>query len=248
MRSIQQTSVLVADADAGSAARIRGALFGLGADLAGCTDSGLAAVQLAEKQLPDVLLLSLTIAELDGLAVLGRMKRLLAGRMPAVIAMAPRGMDGYLRRAVEMGACRAVVKPLPGGDLAAAIEALTPCDRLCPDWAERDRVRDLLTRLRVPAHMKGYQYLCDAVCLAARDERLARSPGAQLYPAVARRRDTTPNLVERSIRSAIEAAWSVGDVDDQYAFFGNAIDAGRGKPTNSAFIARVAEDLRMGES
>ena len=118
-------------------------------------------------------------------------------------------------------------------------------DRLLPDFALPERVEGLLRALSISEGTTGWRYLREAVCLCARDQRCFYALSRRVYPAVGRRFGATVASVERLIRHAIESAWLRGDMERQYALFGNTVDEGRGKPTNGEFIARVTEALRL---
>jgi len=238
---------LLAEPDAHAYRWLRGALMRLDVDPIGNALNEDAILGAVASERPDMVFLSATVPGSDGVRVLKRVKALSTGAMPAVFACTLRSFGEDARVMRELGACRALWKPIGFDDLAGAIAALTPYDRLEPECASHERVGKLLSALQIPANLKGFTYLCEAVSLAVRDANLVRSLSAELYPAIGHRLGVKPILVERSIRSAIEVAWSHGQVDALYRFFGDAIDAHRGKPTNSEFIARVSQALRTGE-
>lgn len=109
------------------------------------------------------------------------------------------------------------------------------------------KVKDILHRLGIPAHIIGYPYLTDAIVLAVRDKNNLNKITHVLYPEVANKYGTTPSRVERAIRHAIETAWNRGDVDILIEVFGNTISIDKGKPTNSEFIALISDRIRMGK-
>ena len=104
---------------------------------------------------------------------------------------------------------------------------------------------NVIHQIGVPAHIKGYHYLREAIILCIGDSEMINSVTKLLYPTVAKRFDTTSSRVERAIRHAIEVAWDRGDVDTLNSYFGYTIHNGRGKPTNSEFIAMIADKLRL---
>ena len=107
------------------------------------------------------------------------------------------------------------------------------------------QVTEIIHQIGVPAHIKGYQYLRDAILMAIEDGEIINAVTKRLYPAVAKRHGTTSSRVERAIRHAIEVAWDRGDVDTLTAYFGYTIHNERGKPTNSEFIAMIADKFRL---
>jgi len=106
-------------------------------------------------------------------------------------------------------------------------------------------VTDMIHEIGVPAHIKGYQYLREAIMMSVEDPGMISSITKILYPTIAKRFQTTPSRVERAIRHAIEVAWSRGRMETLDALFGYTIDTGKGKPTNSEFIALIADRIRL---
>ena len=106
-------------------------------------------------------------------------------------------------------------------------------------------VSDIIHQIGVPAHIKGYQYLREAIMLCVNDSEMVSSVTKLLYPTVAKKFKTTSSRVERAIRHAIEVAWDRGDVDVLSSYFGYTIQSERGKPTNSEFIAMISDKLRL---
>ena len=109
---------------------------------------------------------------------------------------------------------------------------------------EKD-VTDMIHEIGVPAHIKGYQYLREAIILSVNNNEMLNSITKLLYPSIARKYDTTPSRVERAIRHAIEVAWSRGRMETLDSLFGYTINTGKGKPTNSEFIALIADKIRL---
>lgn len=111
--------------------------------------------------------------------------------------------------------------------------------------ALRNRVTDVIHEIGVPAHIKGYQYLREAIIIAVKDMEVINAVTKVLYPAVAKRFNTTPSRVERAIRHAIEVAWDRGDLETLQKYFGYTVSNAKGKPTNSEFIALIADGLML---
>lgn len=107
------------------------------------------------------------------------------------------------------------------------------------------QVTDILHQIGVPAHIKGYHYLRDSILMSIENPEIINAVTKQLYPAVAKKYETTSSRVERAIRHAIEVAWDRGDVDILNSYFGYTIHTSRGKPTNSEFIAMISDKLRL---
>ncbi|MFO7245851.1 MAG: sporulation transcription factor Spo0A [Thermaerobacter sp.] len=220
-------------------------------DVVAVVHDGQAALDaLAEREV-DVLLLDIIMPYLDGIGVLEELNRR-PGPMPRVIMLTAFGQEHIMRRAAALGANYYLLKPFGLDLLAERIRQVARGDhrageRLLPD-RERSveaQVTALLHEIGIPAHIKGYQYLRESIMMVIRDVDLLGAVTKELYPAVARRFDTTPSRVERAIRHAIEVAWNRANVDVVHRVFGHTISAQRGKPTNSEFIAMVADRVRM---
>lgn len=106
-------------------------------------------------------------------------------------------------------------------------------------------VTEIIHQLGVPAHIKGYHYLRTSIILSVRDSEMVNAVTKLLYPTVAKQYKTTSSRVERAIRHAIEVAWDRGDIDTLNSYFGYTVNTGRGKPTNSEFIALIADKMRL---
>lgn len=132
---------------------------------------------------------------------------------------------------------------------AAAFSAGTTKEYMQPDQAEahdlETDVTDMIHEIGVPAHIKGYQYLREAIMMSVQDMEMLNSITKVLYPSIAKKYQTTPSRVERAIRHAIEVAWSRGRMETLDALFGYTINTGKGKPTNSEFIALITDKLRL---
>lgn len=238
---------LVAEGDGAAYAQMRDCLMRYGIQVDRAHSAREVMDNLSNRRYA-LLTLSLTLPGADGLSVIDGIKRLRMPRMPAVLVTHVRGMEGYAGPALARGAFAALPKDKIPGSLPAALDGLTPYSALCPAFASAERIGRLLTSLNIAAHLKGYRYMSDAISLAARDDGLLGRLSGALYPAVAKAHgDIKGSLVERSIRNAIESAWTHGRLETLYGFFGDIIDAGRGKPTNGEFILRAVEALRMGE-
>ena len=127
-------------------------------------------------------------------------------------------------------------------------EITQEADRVLSPYGTRDLekdVTDMIHEIGVPAHIKGYQYLREAIMMSVEDVEMLGSITKVLYPTIAKKYQTTPSRVERAIRHAIEVAWSRGRMETLDALFGYTINTGKGKPTNSEFIALIADKIRL---
>ena len=206
---------------------------------------------------PDVAILDIWLSKLDGIGVLRNCKSLHFGndKPPAFIIVSMVSSQSIFLEAARAGADFCMLKPYNMESLCSHIRSLAE-QRMAPeksaDPSEEDKGGDIETQVTriihqigVPAHIKGYQYLGTAILLTVRDSEMINSVTKVLYPSVAKKYATTTSRVERAIRHAIEVAWDRGDVDTLNSYFGYTIQNNRGKPTNSEFIAMIADNLRL---
>ena len=211
-------------------------------ELVAQTDNGLRAEELITKFQPDVVVLDLVLPNLDGLSLLTHLR---AKNAPSrVIVTSAICNDQVLMECAELGTTYFMQKPFDpphqrtggaGAQLAAAE----------PEPSLESVVTDVIHEIGVPAHIKGYQYLREAILLTIDDMDIINSVTKVLYPEVARKFNTTPSRVERAIRHAIEVAWDRGDIETLQKFFGYTVSNIKGKPTNSEFIAMIADCLSL---
>lgn len=213
------------------------------------TPSGIAAWESIEQDLPDVVVLDLVLPELDGMALLGRIHAL---PCPPQVIVASSFFAGHIAEdARALGAYCFLAKPV---DLSSLTEYICRCARPCAPSADADtpalegRITAILHEIGVPAHLRGYHYLRQAILMAVRDPGAASAFTKILYPAVGKHFGSTGEQVERSIRTAIEQAWQRGDTDAQQRYFGSTLSAARGKPTSSELISQLSDYLRLQRS
>ena len=200
---------------------------------------------------PDILILDMIMPLLDGFGVLTRLQQLPADKRPKVIAATALGRDDFVRRAVTLGVTYYLIKPL---DLPSLLERirdaaqkpfLTPQPSLLtlPGATLDDKLSNIFLTIGIPAHIKGYQFLREAVKQVIDQPPLIGAITKELYPAIAHRFATSPSKVERAIRHAIEVAWNRGRVDTLNKAFGCTVALPGEKPTNGEFIALLADKL-----
>ncbi|MBZ4652701.1 MAG: response regulator receiver protein [Peptococcaceae bacterium] len=225
----------------------------------GVAYNGLEALDLMNSKNPDVMVLDIIMPHLDGIGVLEKMNQSDFGHKPKVIMLTAFGQESMTQRAVELGADYFILKPFDLDTLANRVRQLgtgytatnkpsTPAPYQPPVRTRSMdvEVTNIIHQMGVPAHIKGYQYLRDAILLVINEVNLLGAVTKELYPMIAEKYQTTPSRVERAIRHAIELAWDRGNVEMMNKFFGYTINLQRGKPTNSEFIAMVADKLRIG--
>ena len=220
-------------------------LYRAGHDVRECPAEAGAVLDAVAREEPDILLLNAMIFSLDAARAARAVRAMPLARSPALIALFPGAPEEAMSRAAAEGAlCLSAVETTAEA-IPRQCEALGLEDRLPPDFARSDRVEAMLRSLSIGEGTAGWRYLAAAIGLCARDERCFYALSRAVYPAVGRRFGASAAAVERLIRHAIESAWLRGDMERQYALFGNTVDEKRGKPTNGEFIARVTEALRL---
>ena len=236
-------------------------------EIIGIARDGNEAYDMAVELQPDILLLDIIMPHLDGLGVLEKLADSDMEKRPLSIILSAVGQDKITQKAIALGAQYYIVKPF---DINVLVKRMKELKNYQPaqfknfitreiknqyiDIApERKKdqenlealVTNVIHEVGVPAHIKGYQYLREAIMMVIRDTEVINQITKQLYPDIAGKYRTTPSRVERAIRHAIEVAWGRGQADTVENIFGYTVSANRGKPTNSEFIAMIADKLRL---
>ncbi|MBF7082078.1 sporulation transcription factor Spo0A [Desulfallas sp. Bu1-1] len=220
-------------------------------ELVGIALNGLEAIELIKEKSPDVLVLDVIMPHLDGIGVLEKLSDMNYRDKPKVIMLTAFGQENITQRAVELGADYYILKPFDFSVLATRIRQLAGGLKVSQYISVAKpknldvAVTNIIHEMGVPAHIKGYHYLRDAILKVIEDVNLLGAVTKELYPMIAQKYQTTPSRVERAIRHAIELAWDRGNIEMMTKFFGYTINLERGKPTNSEFIAMVADKLRI---
>ena len=220
-------------------------LYRAGHDVRECGASEDAILAAVSREEPDILLLNAMVFSLDAARAARVIRAMPLTCAPAVIALFPGAAEEAMRRAAGEGIICLSGVEITADEILRLCGEMTVEDRLLPDFARPERVEAMLRALSISERAAGFRYLAAAVSLCARDQNCFFRLSRLVYPAVGRRYGARPAAVERLIRHAIESAWLRGDMERQYALFGNTVDERRGKPTNSEFIARVTEALRL---
>ncbi|MDU4892473.1 MAG: sporulation transcription factor Spo0A [Clostridium sp.] len=239
-------------------------------NVVGVAKDGIEVLELLEDTKPDLVVLDIIMPRLDGLGVLERLNTMNLNPMPRVIILSAVGQDKITQRAIALGADYYVVKPFDMDVLSNRIREMFS-NQISTEAVRRSstsissltssldvkvkssntaldlesEITNIIHEIGVPAHIKGYMYLREAITLVVNDIELLSAVTKELYPAIAKKYNTTASRVERAIRHAIEVAWSRGQVDTINKLFGYTIHNEKGKPTNSEFIAMVADKLRL---
>lgn len=205
-------------------------------------------LKAVKEKKPDILILDLILSQLDGLEVLRQLNQMKLH--PRVIISTAVGQDSMIREAVRLGIDYFILKPYDISALSTQIRRMAGSDKAAPPPIPIPRnydaeVTSILHRLGVPAHVKGYQYLRSAILLVLENRELLNAVTKELYPRVAELCNTTACRVERAIRHAIILTWDRSNSELMEEYFGSSMRSKRHKPTNSEFIAIIAEHLRI---
>ena len=228
----------------------------------GTAKDGVEAYELIKTAEPDVVLLDIVMPKMDGLGVMEKVnKDSTIKKHPAFIMISAIGQEKITEDAFRLGADYYILKPFDNEMVINRIKhTRVKKDRNFAkvqkvnayeskkEYMERNLetdVTNIIHEIGVPAHIKGYQFLRDAILLAVSDHDYINAVTKRLYPEIAKRNATTASRVERAIRHAIEVAWDRGDVDTLNSYFGYTIHNLRGKPTNSEFIAMISDKIRL---
>ena len=231
-------------------------------ELVGQADNGKDIYDIIKEKEPDVVLLDIIMPKVDGLTVMERVNQDSSMKKhPAFIVISAVGQEQITEDAFNLGACYYIMKPFDNELILNRIKHFRDNRTRRPGAIRKPEVQDFSVELKnrnlemdvtsiiheigVPAHIKGYQYLRDAIIMSVNDMEMLNSITKILYPTIAKKHQTTPSRVERAIRHAIEVAWSRGKLDAIDELFGYTVNSGKGKPTNSEFIALIADKIRL---
>ena len=241
-----QRTVLLADANEEFRAMLGERIVQSGEfTLVGDTGDGTEALQIIQQQAPELAVLDLVLPGTDGVGILRQIRE--QGEKTRVIVLSAFCTDQVVAEVMGLGAVYFLPKPCEPDALLDRMRAVfgQPAAPEEVTAALKNQVTTIIHEIGVPAHIKGYQYLREAIILAVNDIEVINAVTKVLYPAVAKRFGTTPSRVERAIRHAIEVAWDRGDLETLQKYFGYTVSNAKGKPTNSEFIAMIADRLLL---
>ena len=230
-------------------------------EVVGKAGNGEELLEIIKEKKPDVVLLDIIMPKLDGLTVMDRVNHTPDIKKPAFIVISAVSQEKMTEDAFELGADYYILKPFDNETVVNRIKRVKTRQLRASSKAKKVNayesqkaymernletdVTNIIHEVGVPAHIKGYQYLRDAIIMSVGDMEMLNSITKILYPTIAKRHQTTPSRVERAIRHAIEVAWSRGKMDTIDELFGYTVNNGKGKPTNSEFIALIADKIRL---
>ncbi len=239
-------------------------------ELVGTAFDGLEGFELISEKKPDVALIDVVMPKMDGLELLEQLQNASLSKKPMSIIISAVSNDNITLRAQQLGAQYYLVKPIE--DYEIVLKRIRQVVCVAPEQSQESRgpenfsltdmqqpnllsrvtgdnletiITSVIHEIGVPAHIKGYHYLREAITLCIQDKEFINSITKMLYPTVARNYQTTSSRVERAIRHAIEVAWTRGREEILNSIFGYTIDTNKGKPTNGEFIAMISDSIRL---
>ncbi len=252
----KNVKILIADESSSSRSQLRDQLVRAGYRNVEEASNGEEALIKLGRLHPDVAIIDVWLSKIDGIGVLRNSAALDFGKdkPTSFIVLSAVSNQNIFIEASNAGAELCLLRPFDFESLCRNIDRICEGRRKTADISKKSeidtsdietQVTQIIHQIGVPAHIKGYQYLRTAILLTVSDSDIINSVTKILYPSVAKKYSTTTSRVERAIRHAIEVAWDRGDVDTLNSYFGYTIQNNRGKPTNSEFIAMIADNLRL---
>ena len=234
-------------------------------EMVGSANNGMDALELIKQKKPDVVLLDLIMPKLDGLGVLEKVNLSTDyKKIPSFIVITAIGQEHITENAFHLGARYYIMKPFDNNVILTRIKQVkgdylnvhnlhTPTNlinkqaknvEITQDSLEAD-VTSIIHDIGIPAHIKGYQYIREAIMISIKNREMLESITKLLYPTIAKNNKTTSSRVERAIRHAIEVSWNRGNLETIYDLFGYNVTSNKGKPTNSEFIALIVDKIKI---
>lgn len=243
--------VLLTDERDEGTSQLANALRSAGMEVRLCQKNGAELLKLIEETCPDVVVMDAFLQHIDAVGVVSRIKNSDPAKRPLLIVMSGIDNANFEREILKSGVDYYFLKPIEATMVAQRIVQLTSWKDVGvtrnnePTQDLNVIITEILHQIGVPAHIKGYRYVREAIKLTVENPEMLNSVTKILYPTVAKSFKSTSSRVERAIRHGIETAWDRGDVDVLNSYFGYTIQNERGKPTNSEFIAMIADDIRL---
>lgn len=254
-KTMKNKMKLIITAESNEFAREHGNIKNFNAEIMFCKKDGVELMEKINYFKPDVVIMDMFMTRIDSVGVLRTFSKQNNQNLPFFIVVSNFDNANLQNEVLNLGASYFTLKPYDFSYLLDNIETLLEskkseasgktlnCQNNDND-IEVD-ITEILHQIGVPAHIKGYHYLREAIMMAIKDNDIINAVTKKLYPSVAEKYETTSSRVERAIRHAIEVAWDRGDVDILNSYFGYTIHTSRGKPTNSEFIAMISDKLRL---
>lgn len=256
---MQKKRILILDDSAAFRQKAASALRDRGFDVVATSGSGEEGLKIIREQCPDVVVTDILLAGVDGIGVIKKVKEQGLPRPPVFVIATRLSSDYLMRESNALGVGYYLLKPFEPETLCDRLERIAglpsreellsageAAKSLVSGGNELEReVTDCILDLGIPAHIKGYYYIRTAIIMSVADPEVMHAVTKILYPAIAKKFGTSPSRVERAIRHAIEVAWERGDIDKLQSVFGYTVSVHKGKPTNSEFIALLADKIRL---
>ena len=224
----------------------------------GIAKDGVEALELIQEKKPDLVVLDIIMPRLDGLGVLEKLNIMCLDPKPRIIVLSAVGLDKITQTALALGVDYYVIKPFDMDVFVKRIRRMFNSTKISNDVKKSEskvyelepvdlfsEITNIICQIGVPAHLKGYTFLREAICMVVNDIELLSAVTKELYPEIGKKYNTTASRVERAIRHAIEVVWSRGEVEVINTLFGYTFRNDEGRPTNSQFIAMAADKLRL---
>ena len=220
-----------------------------------CNQNGTSAMNLIEKEKPEIIITDLVLSDFDGFTLIDKIKHIF-GYTPLIIIASTLTSDIFIEKSLNMGASYFVAKPYDENQLCNRIEELIAPKsyKNVEKYSNKDlryskkldeKITNIFISLGIPAHIKGFHFLRDAVKLCIETPEIINSITKKLYPEIATKNNTTSSKVERAIRHAIEVAWNRGKIDTINSLFGIKVYQDNEKPTNGEFIALISDKMLL---
>lgn len=215
-----------------------------GFEVVGSSCDGEEVTNSVIKLQPEILVMEVMLSKLDGFAVFEKIK-VLKEKTPKVIFISSLSHSGFVTKALQMGASYFMIKPINAENLESRINEILSNNHSQENRQLDEKISNIFISIGIPAHIKGYQFLREAVKLAVEEPEIISSITKKLYPTIAERFDTSSSKVERGMRHAIEVAWNRGKIENINNIFGLKIYNRNEKPTNGELIALIADKMLM---
>ncbi len=248
---VNKLKVILTDEKDEATAKLSSVLTNNKMDVRLCAKNGAEILKLCEEVHPDLIIMDVFLQHIDAMGVITRLNMREPLKRPLIAVMSGIDNPNFEREITKSGVDYFFLKPIDPQVVAERIIQLSSWHGVSsphtPEIQENINivVTDILHQIGVPAHIKGYQYVREAIILTVENPEMLNSVTKILYPTVAKRFKSTSSRVERAIRHAIEVAWDRGDVDVLNSYFGYTIQSQRGKPTNSEFVAMISDKIRL---
>ena len=248
---ISNLSVLLTDEKDDATLKLATVLRSNKMDVRMCAKNGAELLKLYEEYHPEVIIMDAFLQHIDAMGVISRINMKDPVKRPLIIVMSGIDNPNFEREITRCGVDYYFLKPIDPQMMAERIIQISSWKGVgitAHYEAQEDLtvvITDILHQIGVPAHIKGYQYVREAIRLTVENPEMLNSVTKILYPTVAKNFKSTSSRVERAIRHAIEVAWDRGDVEVLNSYFGYTIQSQRGKPTNSEFVAMISDKIRL---